>query len=199
MSMFRPEQTARLRNRVQLQQISVADARYMLEQFHYLHRARAGRQVNYAVLIDGIVDGVITYAYPMMSADLCGVPADELVEFARLYLHQNIPHTATCAIGKSIKRLVPDWERMFPDAKPLRLIVSWSDKEYHKGTIYKAANFLWLRVSRGDHRKAARNNADTKRGFRRQTSDYAHDKDCWVYPITPEARDLVLNDIGVLV
>jgi 5-methylcytosine-specific restriction endonuclease McrA len=44
--------------------------------------------------VDGQVDGVITFAYPMMSVPLLGVPSDELAEFARMYLHNNIPHTA---------------------------------------------------------------------------------------------------------
>ena len=88
--------TGKLRNRVELQRISTAQARFALERFHYLHRARTGRQVNYAVLIDGVVDGVITYAYPMMSAAIEGIPSDEVLEFARLYLHSNIPHTASC-------------------------------------------------------------------------------------------------------
>ena len=83
--MFAPDNTLPLRRRVTLEIIGLADARYMLTQFHYLHRTRVGRQINYAVLIDGIVDGVITYAYPMMSAPLLNVPSDELLEFARLY------------------------------------------------------------------------------------------------------------------
>lgn len=155
------------------------DARYMLEKFHYLHRARCGRQINYAVSIDGVVDGVITYAYPMMSAPLEGVPSDELVEFARLYLHSNIPHTATCAIGKTLKRIRKDWITMFPDAKPLRLVVSWSDTEYHVGTIYKAANFKWLRRRKGQQPGNVK--PPPNRASRPKHSDYDHEKDCWVY------------------
>ena len=178
MAMFAPPPDAPLRQRVQVQLIPTADARDVLVRFHYLHRARVGRQLNYAVLIDGVVDGVITYAYPMMSADLLGVPSDELIEFARMFLYQNIPHTATCAIGKSIKRVKADWLREFPDSKTPRLVVSWSDTEYHKGTIYKAANFQWVKRSKG---APPGNKAGSKRGAREQHGDYAHDKDCWVY------------------
>lgn len=177
-SLFQPDNTLPLRRRVSIEIISTADARYMLESFHYLHRSRVGRQINYAVFIDGIVDGVITYAYPMMSAPLLGVPSDELLEFARLYLHQNIPHSATCAIGKSLRRIVHDWMLLFPDAKKPRLVVSWSDTEYHKGTIYKAANFEWVKRTGGAPHG---NKAGSKRGARTQHGDYSHDKDCWVY------------------
>ena len=143
-----------------------------------MHRCRTGRQINYAVLIDGMVDGVITFAYPMTSAPIAGVPSDELLEFARLYLHQNIPHTATCAIGKTLKRIKGDWMKLYPDAKVPSLIVSWSDTEYHKGTVYKAANFQWLRKTKG---QPPGNSATSKRGARAQHGDYSHDKDCWIY------------------
>lgn len=124
------------------------------------------------------VDGVITYAYPMTSAPIAGVPSDELLEFARLFLYQNIPHTASCAIGQSIRRIVRDWMAEFPDAKTPRLIVSWSDTTRHTGTVYKAANFQWLRRSKGANHG---NTATSKRGARTKHTDYAHDKDCWIY------------------
>lgn len=177
-SLFQPDTTLPLHQRVQIEIVSLAQARYTLETFHYLHRARVGRQINYAVFIDGVIDGVITYAYPMMSVPVMDVPSDELIEFARLFLKQNIPHTATCAIGKSLKRIKRDWLTLFPDAKPPRLIVSWSDTEYHKGTIYKAANFDWVKRTKG---KPPGNKAGSKRGERSQHGDYSHDKDCWVY------------------
>lgn len=177
-ALFAPDATLPLRRRVEVTRVSVADARNILETRHYLRRARTGRQVNYSVSLDGVVDGVITYAYPMMSADLCGVPSDELLEFARLYLAQNVPHMASCAIGKTLRRVADDWRAEYPDAKPPRLVVSWSDTEYHVGTVYKAANFTWLRRTRGH---APGNKATSKRGARQAHSDYSHDKDCWIY------------------
>lgn len=178
MALFAPDATLPLRQRVSVEIIELAQARYALETFHYLHRVRTGRQINYAILIDGVVDGVITYAYPMMSAPIDGVPSDQLLEFARLFLASNIPHTATCAIGKTIKRVRSDWMRLFPDAKPPQLVVSWSDTEYHKGTIYKAANFRWLKRTKGQPHG---NKSGSKRGERTGHTDYNHDKDCWIY------------------
>ena len=186
-SLFAPEKTLSLRRRVELRRIEVADARFMLERFHYLHRTRTGRQVNYSVSIDGVVDGVITYAYPMMSAPICGVPSDEVLEFARLYLHQNIQHSATCAIGKSLRRIRRDWHTLFPDAKPVRLVVSWSDTTRHKGTVYKAANFEWLKRSPAQRHG---NSPDSKRGARESHDDYSHEKDCWVYWLVKRPVDM---------
>jgi hypothetical protein len=184
-SLFQPLITLPLRQRVSVEIVTAAQARYTLEKFHYLHRARVGRQINYAVFVDGVVDGVITFAYPMMSAPLFDVPADELVEFARMFLYQNIPHTATCAIGKVLKRVKADWMRLFPESKEPRLVVSWSDTVFHKGTIYKAANFTWHRRTKG---QPPGNKAGSKRGARVQHGDYAHDKDCWLYGLNNADR-----------
>lgn len=170
----------KLRNRVELSLCGVADVRQALERWHYLHRARTGRQVNYLILQDGTVEGVITFAYPMMSAPLCGVPSDEVLEFARLYLHHNTPHVASCAIGKSIRRIVRDFATLYPEAKPPRLLVSWSDTTRHVGTVYRASNFTWLRRTKGQPHG---NKAGSKRGVREQHGDYSNDKDCWVYPL----------------
>lgn len=179
-TLFVPDATLPLRQRVQVELITTAQARYALEQWHYLHRARVGRQLNYAVIIDGAVDGVITYAYPVGRNPIAGVPSDEVLEFARLFLYSNVPHTATCAVGKSLRRIVTDWKYAFPDAKQPRLVVSWSDTEYHKGTIYKAANFRWHKRSGGSKHGST---ANCQRGYRKAHPDYLHDKDCWIYDL----------------
>jgi hypothetical protein len=113
-----------------------------------------------------------------MSASINGVKSDEMVEFARLYLSSNIPHSASCAIGKSLKRIKGDWITLFPDSKPLQMVVSWSDTTMHEGTVYKASNFQWLRRSRGS---PPGNAVTSKRGKRQKHDDYKHDKDCWIY------------------
>jgi hypothetical protein len=178
MTLFPPATNEKLRNRVQVVPVELWQVRNIIEQHHYLKRTRTGRQINYSVLIDGVVDGVITYAYPMLSVPIEGVPSDELLEFARMYLAANIPHSASCAIGKTLKRVQRDWMAKYPDAKLPRLVVSWSDKTRHLGTIYKAANFQHSGIS-----KAALhgNSATSKRGFRQSHDDYNHDKDRWMY------------------
>jgi hypothetical protein len=179
-SLFAPDKSLPLRKRVTVERITVAQARYTLENFHYLHRTRTGRQINYAVLIDGVVDGVITMAYPTGGLPFLGLNPGEFVEFARLYLHSNIPHSATCAIGKVLRRFTKDWESLFPDALKVQLIVSYSDREYHKGTIYKAANFEWLKESKGAAAGGLRR-GNKRWGERGRYSDLGHIKDCWVY------------------
>jgi hypothetical protein len=182
MSLIPPDATLPLRQRVTIEIITLHQAREALEQFHYLHRVRTGRQINYAVLIDGVVDGVITMAYPSGAMTLQGLQPGEFIEFARLYLASNIPHTATCAIGKVLKRVRADWKRLFPEALIPQLVVSWSDQEYHKGTIYKAANFQWLRESPGAAAGGLRR-GHKRWGERGRYADLGHMKDCWIYPL----------------
>ena len=45
--------TGKLRNRVELDVVSCQQARGVLVGYHYLHRARVGRQINYAVKLVG--------------------------------------------------------------------------------------------------------------------------------------------------
>ena len=175
MAMFAPDATLPLRQRVTVELITLAQARHTLEKFHYLHRTRTGRQLNYAVLIDGVVDGVITYALPMVIGSIAGTPTTHVIEFARLFLFQNIPHSATCAIGKSLRRIRDDWARAFPTAPIPQMIVSWSDTTYHKGTIYKAANFEFLHRSKPTQKGKGAWPRSVVR------ADFEHTKDCWIY------------------
>lgn len=175
MAMFAPDTSLPLRKRVSVERVELADVRMMLERFHYLHRVRTGRQLNYAVLIDGVVDGVITYACPMVIGSIAGVPTSEVVEFARLFLASNIPHSATCAIGKTLRRVQADWLAMAPDTVQPRLIVSWSDATCHRGTVYKAANFEHLHRST----PTQKGNGAWPRAVVRD--DFVHPKDCWIY------------------
>lgn len=176
-ALFKPDKSLPLRRRIELQLAELRDVRGILEGMHYLKRVRMGRQLNYLILIDGVVDGVITYALPMMSADFHDVPSDQVLEFARLFLKSNIQHSASCAIGKSIRRVKRDWVQRFPESPEPKIIVSWSDKTRHKGTIYKAANFKHDGITKS----GGGNTKNSKRGFRKKHSDYGHLKDRWIY------------------
>ena len=171
-SLFKSEEQGNIRNRVELIAIDFESARYMLTNFHYLKRARTGRQINYAVLFDNVVEGVITYARPFTTTKIEGIEIDRCLEFARLYLVNNRAHVASCSIGKSLKRICKDWMLCYPESKVPVLVVSWSDRELHKGTIYKAANFIYSGSSRPRPHRTGR---------WKNYPDYFHSKDRWVY------------------
>lgn len=160
----------------------LSELRWMIEEVHYLHRVRTGRQLNYRIRFNGSVEGAITYALPtVLNGQIAGVPVQNCIEFARLVLLHNIPHAASCAIGRSLRRIRQDWLERYPTAPLPKLVVSWSDATMHQGTIYKASNFTWLRRTCYDSRKADRNTANAKRGYHRRTDDNRHPKDCWIY------------------
>ena len=48
---------------------------------------------------------------------------------------------ASCAMGKSLRRIKKDWYMKYPNLPGIDAIVSWSDDIRHKGTIYKSSNF----------------------------------------------------------
>lgn len=177
-TLFQPDVNLPLRQRIHVETITLAEARFVLENYHYLRRTRVGRQINYSICIDGMIDGVVTFAYPMISSPLNGIPPDEIIEFARMYLYSNISHMASCAIGKVLRRIKGDWMYLFPNSKVPKMVVSWSDTIFHDGTIYKASNFQHYRRSKG---RSHNNSIDSKRGMRDQHDDYRHDKDCWIY------------------
>ena len=178
-ALFKPDESLPLRRRVELQLCDLRDVRGILEHRHYLGRTRTGRQLNYLVLIDGIVDGAITYAYPFTMTPIANIPIDEVLEFARLWLRSNIPNSASCAIGKSLRRIKNDWMTSYPDSKEPRLVVSWSDTTRHKGTIYKAANFRLDGSAKVRPRRHLGSVADW--ATRKQNADAYHIKERWVY------------------
>ena len=44
---------------------------------------------------------------------------------------------ASCATGKSMKRVKTDRHMKYPNLPKIDAIISWSDDKRHKGTIYK--------------------------------------------------------------
>lgn len=184
-SLFQSEPSQSIRQRVKVERVELRDVRYILEKLHYLKRVRKGKQINYAVFLDSKVDGVITFAHPMVSVPIADVPSDEIIEFGRLYLYTRTPLVASCAIGKVLKRVKKDWMKRYPTSKVPQMVVSWSDVEVHKGTIYKASNFIHYKRTKGGTHS---NLLSSKRGFRYKHDDYKHDKDCWLYPLNAKVK-----------
>lgn len=148
---------------------------------HYLHRARVGRRLSYGIFIGTELEGVITYAYPMICSKICGVPSDEMLEFGRMFLRHNIPNMASRSISFTLKRVRADWIKKYPSAKEPKLIITWADTVVHRGTIYKASNFWYFRRTKPRARGPNRNNAFV--GGREMRADHWHPKDCYLYPL----------------
>jgi hypothetical protein len=84
-----------------------------------------------------------------------GIEPMKLLELARLWIHPSVQNLnyedrngkshslsiASCAMGKSIKRVKTDWYMKYPNLPKIDAVISWSDDKRHKGTIYKSSNF----------------------------------------------------------
>lgn len=165
-----------LKNRVSVKIISLQLANYIFIKYHYLHRRRIMAQLAYGIYLDFSLVGALSFCYPMGSFTLHGCRPLEMLEFARMYLFKNLPHLATCSIGKALRRIKFDWSDKYSD-KPLpRLIVSWSDNTRHVGTIYKASNFIEDAQTRG-----GRNGRLYGQRPQVNRPDFKHAKTRWIY------------------
>lgn len=71
----------------------------------------------------------------------------QVLHLSRLWLHDNLPkNSATVTIAQAIRQLQKRWLEVHPPRyldEPYHIvkIISYADTRYHKGTIYRAANF----------------------------------------------------------
>ena len=166
------------------------EVRHLYEGGHYLRRARVGRQLNYAVRKDSAVVGAICYALPMMRTGYFGLSSNQMLEFARLYLTENTHGLAVWAIAQTLRRVAHDWKSRFAEAVAPEVVVSWHDTVRHQGTVYKAANFHFYRLTKPRKRGPSKYGSKFA-GARTYTQDDAHVKGTWVYPLTKSARILM--------
>jgi len=121
-------------------------------------------QLSYWICIDEIQVGVISYSLPRISNPVDGIEPMKLLELARLWIHPSVQNLnyedrngkshslsiASCAMGKSIKRVKTDWYMKYPNLPKIDAIISWCDDKRHKGTIYKSSNFIVTGKSGGN-------------------------------------------------
>lgn len=181
-----------LRARLDVAVADLKEATQVIVQNHYLHRGRTMAQMPYWVHLDSRRVGVILYAYPRMSAKYHGYAPMNLVELARMWLHPAVQGlrivdshdrehaftVATCAVGKSLRRIRADWHGKYPHLPDVLAVVSWADQEHHEGTIYRAANFREVGTSGGSlHGNTLRPNG----GHDQLNPDYLHLKTAFLY------------------
>ncbi len=171
---------SKLKNRVLLKSIPLKQANDIWVRYHYLHRKRIMAQLAYGIFIDDKLTGAISFAYPMGSFPLHNCRPLEMLELARMYLFNHIPHLASCAIGKALRRIKEDWSKKYPHHPTPKLIVSWSDNTRHEGTIYKASNFTKDGDTKGGRNgRIYRRKKTSHQGKNRK--DFKHSKTRWIY------------------
>lgn len=151
--------------------ISKQQCRDLLWQYHYLTKISKGFKSGYNYgLFNGVrLVGVIIFTQlPVaeLAVSICGLKRDEqqgLFELSRLVLSPDIQiseHNITSwFVARAIKQFRKDTD--------VKLILSYADDDFHKGTIYRACNFqyygltlakkdFWKKLPNGDYVKQSR-------------------------------------------
>ena len=190
--------TKSLRDRLSIEVAVLKDATDVIVRNHYLHRGRAFAQIPYWVILDGVRVGVVLYANAQLSVPFRGHHPQALVELARMWIDPSVQgavvtdsegrsHSfpiATCAIGKTLRRIRQDYYGKYPHKPDLEACVSWADDIHHEGTIYRAANF-------SEEGKSGGKMPGKRLGKKRQPlhADYLHPKSTFVFRWGRALRD----------
>jgi len=160
----------KLSKRLTLEIADLKESSKIIKRHHYLHRGRTMSQLPYWICIDGEKVGVLLYSLPRVSNPIDGIEPMKLLELARLWINpsvQNLTYedrngkshslpVASCAMGKSIRRIKDDWKMKYPNLPGIDAIVSWCDDTRHEGTIYKSSNFKVTGKSGGNSHGAGK-------------------------------------------
>jgi len=120
--------------------ISRLDCKPFVIGIHYAHRWPS-ISYSFGLFNDSVLVGVVTYGSPASAPLRRGVAGDkyksDILELNRLCLLNNIKNEASMLVNRSIK--------MLPRGK---IIISFADiSQGHRGTVYKASNFLYCGLS----------------------------------------------------
>ena len=186
----------KLSKRLTLEIAPLKESSLIIIHHHYLHRTRTMSQLPYWIFIDEMPVGVILYSLPRVNVPIDGIEPMKLLELARMWIHpsvQNLSYedrngeshslsVASCAMGKSMRRIKKDWKMKYPSLPEIDAIISWSDDVRHEGTIYKSCNFKMMGKSGGNcHGKGKRKIS----GNYIPNKDYRHIKTRFLYSFSP--------------
>jgi hypothetical protein len=135
-----------------ISKITKKQAKEILMKYHYLKDISKGFKsgFNYGLFTQNKLVGVIIYTgfpVPELAVGMLGLNRDEqqgLFELSRLCLDpevQSIEHNlASWFVSKSIKLLKKE--------TLVKVILSYADCDFHKGTVYRACNFKYYGKSK---------------------------------------------------
>ena len=89
-----------------------------------------------------------------------------------------VKHLASHILGQMARRLASDWERLYHH--PVYFLETFIDTEKHRGTCYRAANWILLGRSKGRGTKSKHGQPDCSI------------KELWVYPLGKHFRQRLL-------
>lgn len=133
-SMFMPDEG------VVVDRIRAVDAYDLLLTVHYAKRIPSISHA-FGLIVDGDLEGVVTFGTPPSSTLLRGIAGEEwaerVVELNRLVLRNNRKHDASLLVGRALRQL----------PRPT-VVVSFADTgQDHVGIVYQATNFWYTGLS----------------------------------------------------
>lgn len=167
--------------------------RVYMERFHPLgDRPMVGEHLLYAAFVDEELVALLGWAAAAFRASLrdAWVGWNEATMRRRLHLVTNnirflilpwvkVRHLASKILAMNLRRLASDWEQVWNH--PVFLAETFVDTGRHRGTCYRAANWLYLGETAGR----------SKRG--NQYLKGATKKSLFVYPLHRHARRLLVG------
>ena len=151
-----------LRQRIRLVEKPKNWLNEMAQKHHYMRRSVHHRACPFGWAVefdgslyrgDGLPAGFIIFAsvhFTRLRGEFGypGLPTKwQVLMLSRLWLHDDLPHNSeTCVIGKALKMVQKRWLEVHPPRfldEPYHVlkVISYADLRYHRGTIYRAANF----------------------------------------------------------
>ena len=125
---------------VVVDRIRAVDTYELLRTVHYARRVPSITHA-FGLIVDGDLEGVVTFGTPPSSTLLRGIAgegwAESVLELNRLVLRNNRKHDASLLVGRAL-RLLP---------RPT-VVVSFADTgQDHVGIVYQATNFWYTGLS----------------------------------------------------
>jgi hypothetical protein len=178
----------KLAQRLTVTRCSLSWSQHLVTTHHYLQRPIHPRAnpFAYEINLDGRTIGTIIMAtiHFTKQRELFGYPGLptkwQVLQVARLWLRPDVQqpqpnghasNIASCALAQMLRRVQHDWLEHHPPPFPdqpyhIRLILAYADPSAgHRGTIYSAANFDYIgmtRKSRPRHQASGRGPHDGK-------------------------------------
>jgi predicted transposase YbfD/YdcC len=164
----------------------------LVQQHHSLHSAKlAGNQLRYVAEIYGKCVALLSFSAPSYHLkgrdEWIGWSEEQLaqrrhfvVQNSRLLIMPDVTlnNLASCVLSLCSKRLCADWEANFHH--PVVLIETFVDPAYHRGTCYKASNWIRLGETQGFKRSG--------KGF---YQSHGSPKALWVHPLQGDVQKIL--------
>lgn len=127
--------------------ISSADARRLIKEVHYSGKVVNNSQLHFGVVLDGKLEGALSFGPPMRKDKVLGLVKDtgwsEMLELNRMAFSEALPRN-------SESRAIAICIRMIKKAYPhIKWILSFADgTQCGDGTIYRASGFVLTQIKR---------------------------------------------------